>query len=179
MATPKRLTVGDDDKPTSTVENELSDGGGAVVEQPGGAVSDLSAALRRRVDRVGRFFLLMAGALVLWIVFLAVKLPTRKVAVHYDIAWVGFDSGLAAALLVTGALLIRRSPHVVLPAAGTATLLLADAWFDVVTARGYALVLAIVLAVGVELPLAALALTVAVRALRRLAAARVTPLRSV
>jgi len=49
----------------------------------------------------------------------------------------------------------------------------------VVTSRGDALVLAIVLAVGVELPLAALALTVAVRALRRLAAARVTPLRSV
>jgi len=67
---------------------------------------------------------------------------------------------------------IKRSPHVVLPAAGTAALLLADAWFDVVTARGGALVVAIVSAVGVELPLAALSVIVALRAIRRLTADR-------
>lgn len=131
-------------------------------------MNDVSAALRRRVDRVGRFYLLMALGLTLWVGYLAVKLPTHKVAFHYDIAWVGFDCGLAAALLVTGALVLRRSPHVILPAAGTATLLLADAWFDVVTARGAALALALMLAVLVELPLAALSLTVALRTLRRL-----------
>ena len=98
------------------------------VDEPNNAVSELSAALRRRVDRVGRFFLLMAVGLVVWVVYLAIKLPGRRLAVHYDIAWVGFDSGLAVALLLTGALVIKRSPHVVLPAAGTAALLLADAW---------------------------------------------------
>lgn len=133
-------------------------------------MNDVGAALRRRVDRVGRFFLLMAFGLLFWVAYLAVKLPTHKVAFHYDIAWVGFDCGLAAALLVTGALVLRRSPHVILPAAGTAALLLADAWFDVVTSRGEALALAVVLAMLVELPLAALALTVALRTLRRLTA---------
>jgi len=103
-------------------------------------VSELSAALRRRVDRVGRFFLLLALGLVGWVVCLSIKLPARQLAVYYDIAWVGFDSGLAFSLLLTGALMIKRSPHVVLPAAGTAALLLADAWFDVVTGRGGALV---------------------------------------
>ncbi len=142
------------------------------VDEPNNAVSELSAALRRRVDRVGRFFLLMAVGLVVWVVYLALKLPGRRLAVHYDIAWVGFDSGLAVALLLTGALVINRSPHVVLPAAGTAALLLADAWFDVVTARGGALVVAIVSAAGVELPLAALSVIVALRAIRRLTADR-------
>lgn len=142
------------------------------VDEPNNAVSELSTALRRRVDRVGRFFLLMAVGLVVWVVYLAIKLPGRQLAVHYDIAWVGFDSGLAVALLLTGALVIKRSPHVVLPAAGTAALLLADAWFDVVTARGGALVVAIVSAAGVELPLAALSVIVALRAIRRLTADR-------
>jgi len=80
------------------------------VDEPNNAVSELSTALRRRVDRVGRFFLLMAVGLVVWVVYLAIKLPGRRLAVHYDIAWVGFDSGLAVALLLTGALVIKRSP---------------------------------------------------------------------
>lgn len=69
---------------------------------------------------------------------------------------------------MTGALLIRRTPHVILPAAAAATLLLADGWFDAVASRRNDEVLALLLAVFVELPPATLAVTVAARASRRL-----------
>ncbi len=75
-------------------------------------------------------------------------------------------------LLVTGILVVRRHPAVVLPAAATAALLLSDAWFDIVTsAQGGPRVMALMLAAAVEVPLAGLSLIVAVRVLRRLARA--------
>jgi len=97
-----------------------------------------------------------------WTLWLGVSLPSRKVAEHWDLAWVGFDLVLAAGLLGTAVALFRRSPAVQGLAAATAALLLADAWFDVVTAattkeRWFAIGLALV---G-ELPLAALCLVLA------------------
>lgn len=136
------------------------------------ALHDLDEALLRRVDRVGRFYLVAAVLLVPWVVYLATVLPSRQLSAHYDLAWAGFDAALAVSLLVTGVLVVRHSPSVVLPAAGTAALLLTDAWFDVVTAsHSGQRVMALVLAVVVEVPLAVLSLTVAVRVLRRVTAA--------
>jgi hypothetical protein len=67
------------------------------------------------------------------------------------------------ALLGTGLLLLRRDPRVS-PAAGvTAALLLVDAWFDVTTSSsGRALVIAIAMALLVELPICALCALIAV-----------------
>jgi hypothetical protein len=92
-----------------------------------------------------------------WTLWLALSLPSRKVAEHWDLAWVGFDLALAAALVGTAVALVGRSPLLRSVAAGTGALLLADAWFDVVTAgtsreRWFAVGLAVV---G-ELPLAGL-----------------------
>ena len=90
-----------------------------------------------------------------WTLWLGLSLPSRKVAEHWDLAWVGFDLVLAAALLGTALTLVQRSPLLRSFAAGTGALLLADAWFDVVTAstsreRWFAVGLAVV----AELPLA-------------------------
>jgi hypothetical protein len=138
----------------------------------GDALHDLDAARRRRIDRVGRFYLLAAALLVPWVVYLAVVLPSRQLSAHYDLAWAGFDAALAVSLLVTGVLVVRHSPSVVLPAAGTAALLVTDAWFDVVTAsRSGQREVALVLAVLVEVPLAVLSLAVALRVLRRVTSA--------
>jgi hypothetical protein len=90
-----------------------------------------------------------------WTLWLGLSLPSRKLAEHWDLAWVGFDLVLAASLLGTALALVRRSPLLSSFAAGTGALLVSDAWFDVVTAstsreRWFA----IGLAVAAELPLA-------------------------
>lgn len=128
--------------------------------------------MMRRIDWVGRFYLIAAVLLVPWVAYLVVVLPTHQLTVHYDLARVGFDGALAVLLLVTGILVVRRQAAVVLAAAATAALLLADAWFDIVTsAQGGPRVMALVLAAAVEVPLAGLSVIVAARVLRRLARA--------
>ncbi len=106
-----------------------------------------------------------AGVLTLpWVAGLAVVLPERKEAANYSAAWVGFDLALCALLVRTGWLAQRGREHIELSAAMTGTLLLIDAWFDVVTANDRGdLVLALALAVFGELPLAAFCLWIAGR----------------
>jgi hypothetical protein len=97
-----------------------------------------------------------------WTLWLALSLPSRKVAEHWDLAWVGFDLVLAVSLLATAGTLLRRSPLLEACAAASGALLLADAWFDSVTAstsheRWFAIGLALV----AELPIAALCFVLA------------------
>ena len=101
--------------------------------------------------------LLALGAVVLipWTLVLAYRLPARHTSHHWDIAWVGFDLALAAALAVTGLTIARRSTWAPSAAAIAATLLLCDAWFDVVLASGHdGQIEAVLEAVLVEIPLA-------------------------
>jgi len=81
-------------------------------------------------------FVVLGLALAPWDAWLLVSLPERALANHWGIAWAGFDAALAALLAGTGIALIRRSPLAQLLASMAATLLLADAWFDTVTAHG-------------------------------------------
>jgi hypothetical protein len=74
------------------------------------------------------------------------------------VAWAGFNVGLLTAPAGTRRSGWRRAWRVQAGAIVTATLLVVDVWFDVVTASGGALAVAIVEAVLVELPLAALSL---------------------
>jgi hypothetical protein len=84
-------------------------------------------------------------------------LPAHYVANHWQIAWGGFDIGLAVALASTAVLVARRSPFAEVTATVTATLLVCDAWFDVLTSRGVSdIAQALTDAFLVELPLAAL-----------------------
>ncbi len=101
---------------------------------------------------------LIALALVPWAIWLTTVLPSHEVAEHWDLAWGGFDLLLAAALLATAVAAWRASPLLEAGAACTGTLLVVDAWFDLLTSGGRDLTYAIVLAVVAELPLAALCL---------------------
>jgi len=90
-----------------------------------------------------------------WIAVLALTLPTRYVANHWNVAWVGFDVTLLVSLVATGWALARRRPWNGTAQMVSAVLLVCDAWFDVTTASGGATVLSVALAGTLELPAAA------------------------
>lgn len=105
------------------------------------------------------FFAGAALVLVPWIAWLFRSLPCRYLSQHWGVAWTGFDVALAAGLALTGLAAYRGAAWLDRVAVATATLLAADAWFDVVTSRGAAAVaLSTLEAVAVELPVAALCL---------------------
>jgi hypothetical protein len=107
---------------------------------------------------------LLAVVTIPWTFYLALTLPTRHIAHHWDVAWVGLDTGLIIMLTATAIFAYRKSRWVVVAATATTTLLIVDAWFDVWTARsGKGFVSALVLALGVELPLAIITGTLAFR----------------
>ena len=98
-----------------------------------------------------------AVLLVPWTLWLTFTLPSRHVTLHYDLAWVGFDIGLAAAFAGTAWAGLTSSRWLVPLAAVTGTMLVCDAWFDVVTSQGGGeRVEALLEAALAELPLAAL-----------------------
>jgi len=107
-------------------------------------------------------YLVLAVLLIPWIVYLGLALPERATSSHWDVAWVGFDAMEFAALALTGWFAYLRSTWIEVAATAAAVLLLVDAWFDVTTANGgWDLTQALILGVGIELPLAALSLWLA------------------
>lgn len=111
---------------------------------------------------LAQVFAICAIVLVPWTVWLYLRLPARVTASHWDAAWAGFDVALSCLLLATAVGALRRAPWTQGVAAAAATLLLCDAWFDVLTAhttRGFAV--AMVMAVFVEVPLALVCVWVA------------------
>jgi len=100
---------------------------------------------------------LVALFLVPWTLWLTFSLPSRHVTDRYDLAWVGFDVALAASFAATAWSAIVRSRRLSVFAAVTGTMLVCDAWFDVVTSHsGGEMVQAVLEAVFGELPLAAI-----------------------
>ncbi|MEU0839358.1 hypothetical protein ABZ370_07785 [Streptomyces sp. NPDC005962] len=101
--------------------------------------------------------LLASGvALVPWLYVLARTLPSTAQVAHWNAAWVGLDALEALGLLSTAVLRRRGDDRHRLTAAATGTLLVVDAWFDTVTAAsGGELAGAVAMALGAELPLAA------------------------
>jgi hypothetical protein len=110
----------------------------------------------RVVRWAGPAFALFSLILLPWIVYLACSLPSRQVAADYDVAWAGFDILLLVGLASTGYFAFRRSRYLSMAAVATATLLAADAWFDVTTTLPGQRLEPIAEAVLVELPLASL-----------------------
>jgi hypothetical protein len=102
-------------------------------------------------------FLGCAVILVPWIVVAAATLPSRQLSQNYDVAWAGYDVGLLIGLVWTALSALRRSRRLTIAASATGALLLADAWFDVLTSPGgWDLVQAVAMSVLAELPLATL-----------------------
>ena len=121
-------------------------------------------SIRRRRLPLPLFFAAAALVLVPWIGWLASSLPCRYLARHWGIAWAGFDTALAATLALTCVAVLRRAQWLDRAAVAAATLLAADAWFDVATSRGVtAVALATTEALAVELPVALLCIWVAHR----------------
>ena len=105
-----------------------------------------------------------------WTIWLSASLKAHHETRHWDLAWSGFDSGLALAFLLTAVAAWRKSPWVGALAAATGTLLVTDAWFDIVLeSHSDELWNAVYLAVFVELPVAALCFWIAYRTERFLA----------
>jgi predicted branched-subunit amino acid permease len=107
-------------------------------------------------------FALGALLLVPWVALLAATLPSAHQAEHWDIAWAGFDVALALLFVAVAVAAWRRSPWLESAAAATATLLVVDAWFDVLTSSTRTeYFVSIGEAAFVELPLAVLCLLLA------------------
>jgi hypothetical protein len=114
---------------------------------------------------VGPAFALLALGTVPWVIFLAITLPRHATFAHYRGVWVGFDTALVAVLGLTAYLAYRGRPWVALSSTAAATMLLVDAWFDVMTTpRGHGLWLSWLLAIFVEVPLAGICLWIALHA---------------
>jgi hypothetical protein len=119
---------------------------------------------------VAALFAVAGVALLPWTIWLASALKPHHETTQWDLAWSGFDMGLAVMFLLTALAAWRRSPWVGACAAATGTLLVADAWFDVVLESHYdERLMAAMLAVFVELPVAAVCFWIAYRTERFLA----------
>jgi hypothetical protein len=104
----------------------------------------------------GPLFAILSILLIPWIAFIALVLPSRQLSENYDLAWAGFDGMLFIGLTSTAYFALRRSRYLSVAATALGTLLIVDAWFDVLTSRRREVPFAILLAVLVELPLAGL-----------------------
>src|SRR5439155_24534640 len=97
-------------------------------------VTDILRRCRRMSVRrwVAPVFCLIGLGLLPWTLYLVRSLKPEHVTGSWDLAWSGFDTLLAVAFLLTATAAWRRSSWIEACAAATGTLLLCDAWFDVV-----------------------------------------------
>jgi hypothetical protein len=132
------------------------------VEEVVSFVAAVPLGVRRTSPRwVAPFFSLAALGTLPWVIYLAFELPERSTSAHYNLAWVGFDCLLVFTMARTALLAWQGRRQVQLPAVATATLLLVDAWFDIMTSSGAALMQALFFAFIFELPLAAISVYIA------------------
>jgi hypothetical protein len=125
----------------------------------------------QHIRRAGVLLVACAAALCVWMVLLGMTLPAEVNARHWATAWVGLDAMEACCLAATGFLILRGDSRVGAVAGAAAALLTADAWFDVTTAqKGADYLIAVVLGVGIELPLAAVCARIAWNVPRRFTA---------
>jgi hypothetical protein len=117
-----------------------------------------------------RFLLIITlacAALIPWIAMLAWTLPPDYVVANWAATWVGLDTALLACLASTAWLAYRSRQMVIVMALVTGTLLLCDAWFDVLTASSRTdVILSVGSALLVEIPLAVLLFGSALRLIR-------------
>jgi hypothetical protein len=99
-----------------------------------------------------------------WTIWLSSTLRPEHVTHRWDIAWSGFDAGLALMFLLTAFAAWRRSPWLGACATATGTLLLTDVWFDVILeSRGHDLDIALFEAIFAEVPAALVCFWIAYR----------------
>jgi hypothetical protein len=143
--------------------------GEQTPSEPESALIPRPRPQRLRHYRLGRMIALAVGLFLLpWSVVLGITLPASTFVPDWSLAWMGLDLAEAVAALLTALLLRRGSPRASLPAMAGAGVLCADAWFDVCTSPGgLSRWLAVGEALGLELPLAAAAIWLAVTLTRK------------
>jgi hypothetical protein len=77
----------------------------------------------------------MAVVLIPWILILAEYLPAKHLARNWDPLWVGFDVMELIAIVLSLYFMLRRKVWVIMSASALATLLIVDAWFDILTSK--------------------------------------------
>src|SRR5262249_46217272 len=140
-------------------------------EGDGGHLRQCRQAMRDRPATLRRWIVIVFGVggvlLLPWTVWLSTSLQPHHVTEHWDLAWSGFDTGLALLFLARAYAAYRRSRWPPPLVATTGTLLVVDAWFDIVLESHYdERRNAILLALLVELPAAAFCYWVAYRSER-------------
>ncbi len=112
-------------------------------------------------------YVMLAAVLLPWTIYVGLSLPRNHISAHWDVSWTGLDIGLIISLVLTGFFAYIRSIWVVIAAATTGSLLVVDAWFDIMSERSTNdFRQAITLAFVFELPLALLSYYLATHALR-------------
>jgi hypothetical protein len=124
--------------------------------------------MNRRPSTLRQWVILLFGAaglaLVPWTLWLAGTLRPTHESPRWDIAWSGFDVALTLLFLSTAYSAWRRSPWVGVFAGATGTLLVTDAWFDVIlSSDNDELRTALLLAAVAELPAAAVCFWISYR----------------
>lgn len=105
--------------------------------------------------------------LAAWIGVLAITLPTQYHTGNWNVAWVGFDVAELVMFALTAWAAWRRRQILIIFLVVLATLLVCDAWFDVVLdTRTSDFVASLLSALLIEIPLAVLAGLLARRLLR-------------
>jgi hypothetical protein len=100
-----------------------------TIDEPH-VLRDAASKRRRRLS----LLVFMGGCVVLaaWIALLMVTLPKNYHSTHWRGAWVGFDFALLGAFAVTAWASWRERQLLIMCLTVTGTLLLCDAWFDLV-----------------------------------------------
>jgi hypothetical protein len=136
----------------------------ATIDEPH-MLRDRRFARRRRLSLL--VFMGCCVVLAAWIGVLAVTLPRTYHLNHWRGVWVGFDVALLAAFAATAWASWRERQVLILCLTITGTLLLCDAWFDLILDLGTdEFWMSVLSAVVAEIPLALMMFTAARRLLR-------------
>jgi hypothetical protein len=112
-------------------------------------------------------YIILAIILLPWTIYLGLTLPRHHLSTHWDISWTGLDIGLLISLLMTGILARVKSIWVIISASATGTLLLVDAWFDIMSEHGESFHQALAVGILIEIPLALMSFYLAFHATER------------
>jgi hypothetical protein len=117
---------------------------------------------------LGTVYTILSLILIPWTFYLSITLPAHHLSSHWDMSWVGLDIGITFLLLLSALLVYLGSDWIIISSTATGSLLVADAWFDIMSAHaGADLRESVAMAVFVELPLATISYIVAHRILQK------------
>jgi hypothetical protein len=114
-----------------------------------------------------RLYIILGLVLLPYTIYLGSTLPQHHLSTHWDISWTGLDIALVLSMICTGILAYTKSMWLIITASTTGSLLLVEAWFDVMSERGsYQLHQAILLAVAFEIPFALMSYYLAIHTIK-------------